>query len=274
MPELPEVEVLRRSLNPHLVGQRIEAVEIRDVRLREPLDEAQFRAELPGRTILELGRRAKYLLIGLDGDRSLVVHLGMSGRLTVSSTPEPLEPHEHLTIRLASGKRLKLRDPRRFGLALLIRTSRIAADRHFRHLGLEPLEEAFDGSALRRAAEGRRGPVKTFLMDAHAVAGVGNIYASEALHRAAIHPRRSVARISAKRWNGLADAVRDVLQDAIRAGGTTLNDFADGEGRGGYFQVALAVYERAGEACGRCGGSIRRQVMAGRSTYYCPGCQR
>jgi len=274
MPELPEVEVLRRSLRRHLVGQRIEAVDIRDSRLREPLDEALFRAELPGRTILELARRAKYLLIALDGDRTLVVHLGMSGRLTVSSASAPAEPHEHLMIRLASGKRLKLRDPRRFGLALLLPTSEMRGDRHFRHLGLEPLEDEFDGAALRRVATGRRGPVKTFLMDARAVAGVGNIYASEALHRAAIHPQRSVARISAQRWNDLAEAVREVLQDAIRAGGTTLNDFADGQGRGGYFQVSLAVYDRAGEECGRCGGTIRRRVMAGRSTYYCPGCQR
>jgi formamidopyrimidine-DNA glycosylase len=160
MPELPEVEVLRQSLAPHLTGERIESVAIRETRLREPLERRRFESELPGRTILEVGRRAKYLLLGLDEDRTLVFHLGMSGRMTLTLDSRAPEAHEHLSMRLASGAKLRFRDPRRFGLALLLPTSTLAADRHFSHLGMEPLARVFTGDALRAAASGRRGPVK------------------------------------------------------------------------------------------------------------------
>lgn len=274
MPELPEVEVLRRSLRPLLVGETIVGVRVRNPALREPVDRRGLGRKVRGRRISELRRRAKYLLIDLEGGNTLVVHLGMSGRLTLVAGDAPVERHEHVAFQLAGGQRLAFRDPRRFGLVYALPTSRLAEDRHFAALGVEPLGDEFSGDLLAGLARGRRGPVKSFLMDGRLVVGVGNIYASEALHQAEIHPRRSVARISRASWQRLTKAVRMTLRQAIGEGGTTLNDFADGEGRSGYFQVSLAVYGRQGGACLRCGRPIRRIVMSGRSTFYCPGCQR
>jgi formamidopyrimidine-DNA glycosylase len=273
VPELPEIEVLRRSLEPRLLGRRVETVEVHAPALREPLDRRRLRA-LAGRRIEALRRRSKYLCIDCEGDRTLVVHLGMSGRLTLVADDEPREPHEHLALRLDGGERLRLRDPRRFGVAFVAATATLAGDRHFRDLGREPLGEPLTGDELAQLARGRRGPVKSFLMDAGRLVGVGNIYASEALHRAGIRPDRSVARLAAARWESLAAAVVAVLEQAIREGGTTLNDFTDGGGNEGYFQVSLAVYGRAGEPCVRCGAAIRRLVQSGRSSFFCPRCQR
>lgn len=274
MPELPEVEVLRRSLEPLLVGDSVSRVEVRSPGLREPLDREGLSRRLSGRRIEGLSRRAKYLLVGLSGGSTLAVHLGMSGRLTLAGGDAPAEPHEHLALHLASGRKLRLRDPRRFGLAFALPTDGLPADRHFAHLGVEPLSGAFSGKALQRFARGRRAPVKSFLMDARIVAGVGNIYACEALFRAGVHPSRSVARISRERWDRLAAAVVAVLSDAIAEGGTTLNDFRNGSGESGYFQVSLSVYGRQGEPCPGCGAPVRRSVRGNRSTFYCPRCQR
>jgi len=274
MPELPEVEVLRRSLEPHLAGARIERVDVHDSRLRERVDARRLRAAAAGHRVLGLERRAKYLLAHLDGDRTLVLHLGMSGRLTVVPAKAPRLLHEHVAFALDGGRRLRFVDPRRFGLVLALPTRGLPGDRHFAGLGVEPLGERFDGAYLRQRARGRRGPVKAFLMDAAIVVGVGNIYASEALFMAGIDPRRSVARIGASRFARLALAVRAVLARAIEQGGTTLNDFVDGEGNPGEFQVALAVYDREGEPCPACGSPVKRIVQSGRSTYFCPRCQR
>lgn len=274
MPELPEVEVLRRSLLPHLLGDRIERVVVTNPALREPVDAARLRRAVRGRDILGLRRRSKYLLIDLEGGWTVVVHLGMSGRLTLAPGDAPAEPHEHVAFHLRSGRRLRLRDPRRFGLVFAVRTAEMETDPHFAHLGVEPLEPGFSGDMLARAAEGRRGPVKAFLMDASVVVGVGNIYASETLYQAGVHPARSVARISRARWNRVADSAVAVLRQAITQGGTTLNDFADGEGNSGYFQVSLSVYDREGEPCKACGRPVRRIVQSNRSTYFCPQCQR
>jgi formamidopyrimidine-DNA glycosylase len=274
MPELPEVEVLRRSLLRRLPGRRITRVETRAPSLREPLDRRRLKRLLEGRRVEDLRRRAKYLLIDVEGDATLVVHLGMTGRLTVVAGDEPYAAHEHFVCRLDGGQRLRLVDPRRFGLAFALKRGELAGDRHFVHLGVEPLGGELTGGYLARQARGRRAPVKGYLMDARVVVGVGNIYASETLWRAGVHPRRSTARVAAATWERLAAEVQAVLGDAIAQGGTTLNDFADGDGNAGYFQVALAVYGREGEPCGRCGRDIRRLVQAGRSTFYCPGCQR
>lgn len=289
MPELPEVEVVRRTLAPHLTGEVIDRVEVRAERLRERLDREAFERDAAGRRILGLRRRAKYLLVDLEGGTTLVLHLGMSGRLTVrrragegdsSAADSGLErlPHEHLVVHLVGPHSLSFCDPRRFGQAFTLATDGLADDPHFRHLGIEPLEMegmpgGLDGAYLRRSAVGRRGPVKPFLMDARVVVGVGNIYASEALFEAGIHPKRSVKRIAAQRWERLAETVRRVLGRAIEQGGTTLNDFTDGDGNAGYFQVSLSVYGREGERCPRCETPIRRFTQAGRSTFYCPGCQ-
>jgi formamidopyrimidine-DNA glycosylase len=274
MPELPEIEVLRRSLEPHLLGDRIERVEVRNPALREPVATARLRRDVQGRAVIALRRRSKYLLIDLEAGRTIAVHLGMSGRLTLVPAETPREPHEHVAFHLRSGRRLRLRDPRRFGLVFAAATAELAGDPHFVHLGVEPLEEGFSGEVLAGGAAGRRGPVKAFLMDARVVVGVGNIYASEALFRAGVHPGRPVSRISRSRWDRLAESVVAVLRQAIAEGGTTLNDFADGEGRSGYFQVSLSVYDREGAPCLGCGRPVRRIVQAGRSTFYCRRCQR
>ncbi len=274
MPELPEIEVLRRSLEPHLLGDRIERVEVRNAGLREPVRTRELARRATGREIRALRRRSKYLLIDLEAEGTVVVHLGMSGRLTVAPGEAPPEAHEHVAFHLRSGRRLRLRDPRRFGLVFALPTGRLEEDEHFAHLGVEPLEPGFSGEVLARAAAGRRGPVKSFLRDARVVVGVGNIYASETLFRAGVHPLRSVGRIAATRWDRIAESAVAVLRQAIAEGGTTLNDFADGEGRSGYFQVSLSAYGREGEPCLACGRPIRRIVQAGRSTFYCHACQR
>jgi formamidopyrimidine-DNA glycosylase len=202
-----------------------------------------------------------------------MIHLGMSGRLTLVPRAAPRGNHDHVAWLLDNGERLQFRDPRRFGLVRAVASGALSRDRRLEGLGMEPLADTFDGSYLQQASRRRRGPVKPFLMNSQIVVGVGNIYAAEALFRAGIHPRRSVARISIERWRSLASAVRKTLNDAIEQGGTTLNDFADGEGREGLFQVSLDVYGREGEDCSRCGRTLRRIVQAGRSTFYCPGCQ-
>jgi len=274
VPELPEVEVLRRSLEPHLLDVRVDRVVVHESRLREAVDARRLASRVADQRIRQLRRRAKYLQIDLTGDHTLVVHLGMSGGLSLAPAAEPLEPHEHVSFHLSSGQRLRFRDPRRFGLVMVLPTGEIAGDRRFRYLGMEPLTSGFDGASLQRMAIGRRGPVKSFLMNGRLVVGVGNIYATEALFDAGIHPRRSVARIGSARWLRLGDSVRKVLGEAIEQGGTTLSDFRDGNGEDGYFQVSLAAYGREGAPCPRCGRKIRRIVQAGRSTFYCPGCQR
>lgn len=274
MPELPEVEVLRRSLMPHLVGDRIERAEVTNPALREPVDVARLSRLSRGREIVALRRRSKYLLIDLTRGSTVVVHLGMSGRLTLVPAEEPAELHEHVAFHLRSGRRLRLRDPRRFGVVFAVPTAELEEDPHFAHLGVEPLEPGFGGETLASAAIGRRGPVKPFLMDAGVAVGIGNIYASESLFKAGIHPARSVARISAARWERLAETAMAVLRQAIAQGGTTLSDFSDGEGNSGYFQVSLSVYGREGEPCPACGAPVRRIVQAGRSTFYCPRCQK
>jgi len=241
--------------------------------LREPIDRRAL-GRLRGRRIEGLRRRSKYLLIDFEGGRTLVVHLGMSGRLTLVPVEADREAHEHLALELDDGERLRLRDPRRFGLALVRATRELAQDPHFLRLGREPLDPAVTGAELAALAVGRRAPVKPFLMDASTLVGVGNIYATEALFRARLHPARSVATLRVADWDRLAGAVVAVLEQAIREGGTTLNDFADGEGNEGYFQVSLEVYDREGDPCPRCGARIRRLVQSNRSGYFCPRCQR
>jgi formamidopyrimidine-DNA glycosylase len=273
MPELPEIEVLRRSLEPRLVGRTIESVEVRAAALREPLDRRRLRG-LAGGTIAALRRRSKYLLIDFDGGETLVVHLGMSGRLTLVPAGTAAEPHEHLAFGLDRGERLRLRDPRRFGLAFVAASATLADDPHFARLGREPLTPPVRGAELRALAAGRRTPVKAFLMDAGRLVGVGNIYASEALFFAGLRPDRSVATIRPAGFERLAAAIVAVLERAIGEGGTTLNDFTDGAGNPGEFQVSLAVYGREGEPCPRCGARIRRLVQSNRSSFYCGRCQR
>jgi formamidopyrimidine-DNA glycosylase len=271
MPELPEVETTRRGIEPHLCGRLVAHVRVREPRLRWRVPPALSR-ELPGQRIDAVRRRAKYLLLD-TGAGSALLHLGMSGSLRVVREAAPAGPHDHVDIVLDSGRSLRLTDPRRFGSLLWTRGDPLEHPL-LAGLGPEPLEAGFDGAGLHARARGRRVAIKPFLMDSRTVVGVGNIYASEALFRAGIHPARSAGRISRARMERLAAAVRDVLEDALRAGGTTLRDYSDVEGAPGYFAQDLRVYGREGLPCVRCGAPLRAIVLGQRSTYYCARCQR
>ncbi len=271
MPELPEVETTRRGVEPYVRGRRVTAVRVHQRRLRWPVPAALAR-ELPGRRIEAVERRAKYLLFRA-GDASLLIHLGMSGRLRVLPDTQPPQAHDHLDILLEGGQMLRLHDPRRFGCALWLHGDPLLHTL-LRPLGPEPFSDAFGGDYLFARARGRRVPVKNFLMDGRIVVGVGNIYASEALFRAGIHPLRAAGRVTRARYAALATAVRAVLAEAIRQGGTTLRDYVGVDGRTGYFQQQLSVYDRAGLPCLRCGAAIRQRVIGQRSSFYCTRCQR
>ncbi len=247
--------------------------EVFEPRLREQIDPIPFRAAMRNRTIERLERRAKYLLLKTSGDRTLLVHLGMSGNLSWTKTQVEREKHDHVRFHLDDGSLLNYCDPRRFGLLAVVENAQLATDKRLAHLGVEPLSAGLDGNTLRTRAGGRRRRIKEFLMDQTVMVGVGNIYASEALHRAGVHPGRMVSRVSLATWNKVVAAIQETLTRAIDRGGSTLNDFRDGTGESGYFQIEHAVYDREGEPCLRCGASIRRSVFGNRSTYYCPGCQ-
>ncbi len=272
MPELPEVETTRRGIEPLLRGRQVEAVRVHDRRLRWPVSPRLAR-ELAGHSIVAVERRGKYLLLRSPGG-TLILHLGMSGSLRVCDAGAPRGPHDHLELLLAGGRALRLRDPRRFGAAIWTTADPLRHPR-LRDLGPEPLDPAaFDPAWLYRRTRGRRTPVKTAIMDARIVVGVGNIYASESLHLAGIRPSTPAGRLSRPRCARLVDAIREVLEAAIAAGGTTLRDFSDAAGRPGYFARSLRVYGRGGEPCPACGGPVRRTLIAQRATYHCPGCQR
>ena len=269
MPELPEVEVTCRGIAPHLVGGTIAAVTVRDSRLRWPIPAAV--RSLAGRVVLEVRRRGKYLLLDC-GDGHLILHLGMSGSLRLVAAGTPPGKHDHFELQIG-GKLLRLRDPRRFG-AVLWTTDPPETHRLIRHLGIEPLSRVLDRRRLHALTRGRRTAIKQFLMDARHIVGVGNIYASESLFLAAIHPPTRASRLSAQRSARLARAVKTTLRAAIRAGGSSLRDFVGSNGAPGCFQRRAWVYGREGEECRRCGARIRRMVQGQRATYYCPGCQR
>ncbi|HET7588026.1 MAG TPA: bifunctional DNA-formamidopyrimidine glycosylase/DNA-(apurinic or apyrimidinic site) lyase [Gammaproteobacteria bacterium] len=270
MPELPEVETARRGIAPHLEGHVIESAAIRQPRLRWPVPRDLDRT-LRGATINTVARRGKYLLIETTAG-TLIVHLGMSGSLRVLAAATAAGPHDHVDIVLDDNHCLRLKDPRRFGAVLFTRDDPLQHPL-LRHLGPEPLTDEFDGGYLYSQARGRRVAVKNLLMNSRIVAGVGNIYANEALFLAAIHPLRAAGRIARPRCDLLAAAVKDVLNAAIAAGGTTLRDFTRDDGSPGYFRIELKVYDRAGEPCPRCGAPIKRVVSGQRATYYCPRCQ-
>lgn len=269
MPELPEVETTLRGIAPWLLGRTIHGIVVREPRLRWPVPAAVQQA--CGRRVERLERRAKYLLIGVGGG-GLLVHLGMSGSLRVVTDDAAPRKHDHFDLRVP-GAAIRFNDPRRFG-CLLWWEDPPESHPLLVALGPEPLGEAFSGAWLYRRSRGRRVAVKNFIMDAKVVVGVGNIYASEALHLAGIHPARAAGRISARRYEVLAGTVRAVLSRAVRHGGTTLRDYVNSSGQPGYFARELRVYGHAGEPCKACGGLIRQRVIGQRSTFYCPACQR
>jgi len=270
MPELPEVETTRRGIEPHLVGERIAGLVLRTVKLRWPLDPLLCDV-LPGQTVRSVERRAKYLLLRLDRG-TILLHLGMSGALRLVTAGTMPGKHDHVDLLLSSGQVLRFQDPRKFG-ALLWVTGDPYLHPLLARLGPEPLGADLNGTALRKAARARRIAVKSFIMDQQTVVGVGNIYASEALFRAGIRPTLAAGRISLARWKRLAEAIKQVLQEAIAAGGTTLQDFSQSDGRPGYFKQQLLVYGRAGEPCTVCHEPIESIRLGQRSTYYCRYCQ-
>jgi formamidopyrimidine-DNA glycosylase len=290
MPELPEVETVRRGLEPVLTGREIVRVDLRRSDLRWPFPE-RMAERMQGARVLRLRRRSKYILADLSSGETLILHLGMSGRVLVSHAEDergalpvatsvhchsaPLK-HDHVVIDLDSGARVTFNDPRRFGAMDLAPTELAEQHRLLAGLGPEPLGNAFNGPYLVETLKSRNTPVKSALLYQSVVAGLGNIYVCEALHRARIAPTRKASRISAERVAALVPVIREVLQEAIEAGGSSLRDYRRTDGELGYFQHSFRVYGREGEACSRpgCGGVIARIVQSGRSSYYCPRCQR
>ncbi|MDO8892542.1 MAG: bifunctional DNA-formamidopyrimidine glycosylase/DNA-(apurinic or apyrimidinic site) lyase [Sulfurimicrobium sp.] len=271
MPELPEVETTRRGLAPHLSGQRIAAVIVRNARLRFPIVPELARM-LPGLEIKGIARRGKYLLLDC-GQGWLILHLGMSGSLRILPEATPEEKHDHFDLVLENGFCMRLRDPRRFGAVIWTQTDPM---RHplLVKLGVEPLTADFDGVWLYQVTRGKKTSIKQTLMDGHLVVGVGNIYANEALFRAGIKPTLPASRLGRERCGRLARAVKAVLEQAIAAGGSSLRDFVDSSGKPGYFQQQYFVYGRAGAPCHVCASPIRLLRQGQRSTFYCPCCQK
>lgn len=293
MPELPEVETVRRGLLPVLQGAVIEAAEARRPDLRWPLPEG-FSERLAGRRVEAVGRRAKYLLADLDGGEVLILHLGMSGSIRIEGwtgarAPGTFHhprgapgPHDHVVLHLAGGTTVTFNDPRRFGAILLVPYDRLDSHPLLKTLGPEPLGNQFNAAYLARACAGKKTSLKATLLDQKIVAGLGNIYVCEALHRAGLSPRRLASTLATKagapaeRTERLVTAIRDVLREAISAGGSSLRDHRQVDGELGYFQHRFRVYDRAGAPCPtyRCTGTVERIVQGGRSTFFCPTCQR
>jgi formamidopyrimidine-DNA glycosylase len=271
MPELPEVETICRGIAPLVVGLTVAEVVVRETRLRV-LISSDLSASLKGRQVLAVSRRAKYLLIHCSGDCTLLIHLGMSGTLRFLTEPLPFDRHDHVEIVFTQGSRLRFRDPRRFGAILLCYGDPLVHPA-LTGLGPEPLSDEFTAGYLYLRSRQRTVTVKSFLMEQRTVVGVGNIYASEALHAAGIAPWRPAGTISRRRYALLVAEVRAVLWRAIAAGGTTLRDFQSAAGKPGYFAQELTVYGRAGEKCRKCGGEIQNMRIGGRSSFYCPSCQ-
>lgn len=283
MPELPEVETVRRGLAPVMEGGEFVRIRVNRPDLRWPLPKRMDR-RLMGRTVLRLRRRAKYILADISSGETLLVHLGMSGRMLVSGDPvgrfahghPPAERHDHVVFDMASGARITFNDPRRFGAMDLFETEKDDSHPLLAGIGPEPLGNAFHEAHLADALNGRRTPVKAALLDQRTVAGLGNIYVCEALHRARISPERLAGAVSRRRAGALAGAIREVLEAAIAAGGSSLRDYRRSDGELGYFQHCFDVYGREGEPCRAegCRGKVRRIVQSGRSTFFCPRCQR
>jgi formamidopyrimidine-DNA glycosylase len=287
MPELPEVETVCRQLEPELEGRRIERLDVLDPRWCRPVPPAALEKAVSGRTIERLGRRGKYLLLGLDGKQTLVMHLRMTGNLVLVEGEDRLDPSQgmrlyegerstserHLRTRflLDDGREVWFTDPRRFGEAFLIDDGGLEA--RFARLGIEPLSDEFTAERLGEIAAGRTVPLKSFLLDQNGIAGVGNIYADEALFRARLHPLSPAGSMKPEHLEALRGGVVAALEAGIDGGGASIDDYRDGRGEKGRMQDELLVHTREGEACPRCDGTIERIVVSGRSTYFCPGCQ-
>lgn len=286
MPELPEVETVRRGIEPAMVGQAITSAQIRRPDLRWPFP-VGMAERLTGAVVLRLRRRSKYILADLDTGETLLIHLGMSGRMTVTAptgnaqpgvfydSHKPVEKHDHVILDMANGMRITFNDPRRFGAMDLLETAGAETHKLLANIGPEPLGNQFDGTYLYTALKPKKSPIKSALLDQRLIAGLGNIYVCEVLWRTGIAPTRIAGSLSKNRIVSLVPAIRDVLSEAIEAGGSSLKDHRQASGELGYFQHRFAVYDRAGLACSKpdCGGAIERIVQSGRSSFYCNNCQ-
>ncbi len=290
MPELPEVETVRIGLLPVMEGHKITHAETRRGDLRVPFPN-DFAGRLTGRTVKRLWRRAKYILGDLDDGETLVIHLGMSGRMTVYGTSGAQkklgnyvhdmnedgignDKHDHVVFDTDAPARIVFNDHRRFGLMLLIDTAELDEHKLFKGLGVEPLSAGLDAAHLAAALKGKKTPIKSALLDQRVIAGLGNIYVCEALYRARISPKRQAAKVKPAEIAALVTAIKAVLREAVKAGGSSLRDHKRVDGELGYFQKSFAVYDREGEPCPGCKGTVKRIVQAGRSTFYCPKCQK
>jgi len=272
MPELPEVETIRRGLAPKLAGRRVLAVAAGEKRLRQQSSPAEFQQWMTGRRLKSPRRRGKYLLFNLEGGATLLIHLGMTGRLMLLPSPSPSLPHVHLVFQMEGGLDLVFQDTRRFGQALIFAPGTPPPPQA--QVGREPFSKKVTPPWLAEQARGRSRPLKNFLLDGRTLAGIGNIYACEILFAAGIHPGTPISHLTLEEWGRLLKETRRVLKAAIRQGGTTVNDFLNSRGETGLFQLELRVYGREGEPCPRCGAPITRLVQAGRSTFFCPSCQK
>ena len=276
MPELPEVEVTRRGLLPHLPGKRITRVSWSNKRLRTPIPRKLLVREIAGERVQTVDRRAKYLLVRMMSGSVLVLHLGMTGRLGLFPGDAPRARHDHLRLLLENGMEVRFNDSRRFG-AILVWPAEEAAgleERFNKSKGIEPFSDQFTGDTLQELAARRRQPVKSFLMDSRLLAGIGNIYANEILFAAGIFPETPVDCITRPQWQAIVIHCQEILARAIEAGGSTISDFIGSSGAPGYFQLQLQVYGRAGEPCARCGAPIEKRKTGGRATFFCPRCQQ
>lgn len=270
MPELPEVEVSRLGISPHLIGHKISSIVVRQPKLRWPVP--QDIQQATGLVINNIRRRAKYLLIDTDNG-SIILHLGMSGKLRVIDTNTPLHKHDHIDIVLDTGACLRFNDPRRFGACLWQPAGQLE-NTLLNHLGPEPLSDDFDQQRLFQLSRGKSVAVKNFIMDNKVVVGVGNIYANEALFFTGIDPRKAAGKVSKKKYQQLTEQIKIVLAKAIQQGGTTLKDFAQADGKPGYFAQELQVYGRKGNKCNQCSTLIESVTIGQRNSFYCPTCQR
>ena len=270
MPELPEVETTRLGITPHITGQTIDNVIVRNKNLRWPIT-ATLKKELLNRQFQKIDRRGKYLLCYTDHG-CMIMHLGMSGSLRIVGKNIKPEKHDHLDILFASGKVLRFHDPRRFGSILWTRKDPLQ-HKLIKDLGPEPLSKDFNGEWLYKRSRKRTQAIKNFIMDSHNVVGVGNIYASESLFLAGINPKRKAGNVSIERYKLLASAIKKILKQSIKQGGTTLRDFVNGDGKPGYFQQQLNVYGRAGQPCKKCKSTIKEIKLGQRSSFYCANCQ-
>lgn len=275
MPELPEVEVTRRGLMAQLPGQHVTDVWCSTYRLRSDIPRRELRGHIVGQRVQTIDRRAKYLLVRVASGAVLVVHLGMTGKISLVDSHVPRHKHDHLVLHLEHGQQLRFNDSRRFG-ALVVWSATEAPDREGEFSlaqGIEPLGPEFTAEALAGLAQQRKIPVKSWLMQGSVIAGIGNIYANEILFAAGIHPLTPANHVLPAQWQGVVLATREILYQAIAAGGSTIADFLGTNGHPGYFQLQLKVYGREGDACQGCGAAIEKTIVAGRSTFYCPVCQ-